>query len=485
MSRQLEALLREIEETGKAQPCYLVSGDRVVAEPAAIRLGEALGKKLGAGPSIHKRPAQLLPLLDDLRTFSLFDPAKILVVVESAVLADLSAAASLIDQAIKVLPVDARTEELTARERDAAIRLMQAIRLFQLDPYASSSEQLMGKLPDWAFQGEGSLKKKKSGRARSKKQILQLREQSAGLLDLARGAGLQGRAEGAAEAVVEIVENGLPEGHVLILAESSVVPKHPLLAALDGRNALIKLGRVEAGRRGFEGIETLTQELQRQTGVSMDGRAVEELARRTLRKESDRGRGDAVDADSTARFAAEYRKLAEVASGDRIDLAMVEQSVEDRGEEDVWKILDDIGAGRAGAANTKLRRHIATSDDPMSMRLSFFSLLATYCRHLAAIDGALARTGLPSGERNFNRFKSSIAPKLQGDLPNGAKSPLGGLHPFRLHKAYLAASRLPREKVVGLVGRVLDTEMRLKGESRSPEAALELLVVEVAGPGVR
>jgi DNA polymerase-3 subunit delta len=481
MSRDLEALLAGIEEHGKAQPCYLISGDRVVAEPAAIRLGETLGKKLGCAPSIHKRPAQLLPLLDDLRTFSLFDPAKVMVVVESSVVADLSAAASLIDHAAKVLPVDARTEDMTSRERDAAIQLMQAIRLFQLDPYGGAAEQLIGRLPEWAFQGEGSLRKRKSGRARTKKRILELREQAAGLLDLARSAGLQGRAQGDAEAVVEMVENGLPEGHVLILAESSVVPKHPLLAALGARGALVQLGRVEAGRRGFEGIETLTEELQRQTGVTMDIRAVEELARRTLRKESDRGGGDAVDADSTARFAAEYRKLAEVAAGDRIDLAMVEQSVEDRGEEDVWKILDDIGAGRAGAANTKLRRHIATSDEPMSMRLSFFSLLASYCRHLAAIAGALDRSGLPRGERNYNRFKSSIAPKLQRDLPNGAKSPLGGLHPFRLHKAYLAASRLPREKLVGLPGRVLEAEMRLKGESRSPEAVLELLVADVAG----
>ena len=219
--------------------------------------------------------------------------------------------------------------------------------------------------------------------------------------------------------------------------------------------------------------------------MSIDARAVEELARRTLRKEAERGRSDAVDADSTARFAAEYRKLAEVAAGGRIDLATVRETVEDRGEEDVWQILDDIGAGRPGAANAKLRRHLASSPDPMASRLSFFALLATYCRHLAAIDGALARSGLPRGERNYNRFKTRIAPKLQGDLPTGGKSPLTGLHPFRLHKAYMAACRLPREKAAGLPGRVLEAEMRLKGESRSPETTLELLVAEVGAPAAR
>ncbi len=485
MSRTLDQLLAQVEKEGKPQPCYLVTGDRVVAEPAAERLAEAIAKKFGCEATTHKRPARLLPLLDDLRTFSLFDPAKVMVVIESAVVADLSAAAGLVDQAIKVLPVDPRTEELSTRERDAAIRLVQAIRLFQLDPYTGSPDQLLGQVPDWAFQGENSLKKGKRGRARAKAQVKKLREQSAGLLELARGAGIEGQAEGAAEAVVELVQNGLPDGHVLVLAESSVVDKHPLLTALEERGALIQLARVEAGRRGFEGLDALTEELHRQTGVGIDGRAVQELARRTLRKESDRGRSDAIDADSTARFAAEYRKLAEVASGDRIDAATVQNAVEDRGEEDVWKILDDIGAGRAGAANSRLRRHLASADDAMSMRLSFFSLLATYCRHLTAIDGALDQTGLPRGERNYNRFKNAIAPKLQGNLPGGAKSPISGLHPFRLHKAYLAASRMPKSEIAGLVGRVLEAEMQMKGESRSPDAALQALVAAVAAPGAR
>lgn len=482
MSRQLDSVLKRIEQEGPG-PCYLVAGDRVVAEPAAERLAEAIGRKYGCEPLTHRRPARLLPLLDDLRTFSLFDPAKVVVAVESSVLADLGAAAALVDQAVGVLPVEPGVE-LSARERDAAIHLLQAIRLAQLDPYRGSPEQVLAELPDWAFQGEGSLKKSGGrSRARTKKQVGLLREQSAGLLESARQAGLSGRAEGAAEGVGEILNKGLPEGHVLILAESSVAKDHPLVAAFSKREALIPVGQVEAGRRGWEGLSTLTEELERETGAGIDGRAAAELARRTLRRQAGgRGGRSQVDADSTARFAAEYRKLAEVAGGRRIDLAMVETVVQDRGEEDVWKILDEIGAGRAGSANSRLRRHLATADDPMAMRLSFFALLATYCRHLAAIDGALEKSRLPRGENNFNRFKSQIAPGLQGDLPGAAKNPLAGLHPFRLHKAYLAASRMPPESIAGLPDRVLEVEMCLKGESRSPDSALELLVVEIASP---
>ena len=482
MSLELDSVLKRIE-AGDPGPCYLVTGDRVVAEPAAQRLSEALAGKLGSEPVIHRRPAQLLPLLDDLRTFSLFDPAKVVMVVESSVLADLTAAAALIDQAVGVLPVEPGVE-LNAREREAAIHLLQAIRLFQIDPYKGPADRMLAELPDWAFQGEGSLKKSGRGRARAKKQVALLREQSAGLLEAARQAGLSGRAEGAAEAVGEILSKGLPEGHVLILAESSVAKDHPLLAAFTQRGALIRVGQVEAGRRGWEGLSTLTEELARETGTEMDGRAAAELARRTLRRQPNRRGGrNEVDADSTARFAAEYRKLSEVAGDRRIDLSMVELSVQDRGEEDVWKILDEIGGGRAGVANSRLRRHLGTADDPMAMRLSFFALLATYCRHLAAIDGALERSGLPRGEKNFNRFKSSIAPGLQKDLPGKAKNPLTGLHPFRLHKAYLAASRMPRARIAGLPDRVLEVEMCLKGESRSPDSALELLVAEIASPG--
>ena len=66
---------------------------------------------------------------------------------------------------------DDNAEELAGRERDAAIRFLQALRLLQIDPYDGSAEQSVGRMPDWAFQGEGSLKSTSRARARSKKQI--------------------------------------------------------------------------------------------------------------------------------------------------------------------------------------------------------------------------------------------------------------------------------------------------------------------------
>ena len=60
------------------------------------------------------------------------------------------------------------------------------------------------------------------------------------------------------------------------------------------------------------------------------------------------------------------------------------------------------------------------------------------------------------------------------------KSPLAGLHPFRLHRAYLAASGMDEAYLARLPWRVLETELALKGESGDPAAALGELLAEVA-----
>ena len=87
--------------------------------------------------------------------------------------------------------------------------------------------------------------------------------------------------------------------------------------------------------------------------------------------------------------------------------------------------------------------------------------------------------GVPAGVRSYPRFKSTLAPRLQGDLDT-AENPLQGIHPFRLHRAYLAASRLPPELLRTLPWRVLETELRLKGDSRDAASALAVLVSDLA-----
>ena len=73
-----------------------------------------------------------------------------------------------------------------------------------------------------------------------------------------------------------------------------------------------------------------------------------------------------------------------------------------------------------------------------------------------------------------------MAPALQGDLPAGADNPVAGLHPFRLHRAYLAAGRFDPAQAATLPWRVLETELQLKGESGDPDTALAQLVAHLA-----
>jgi hypothetical protein len=286
-----------------------------------------------------------------------------------------------------------------------------------------------------------------------------------------------------------VVRGGLPPGHALVLAEDAVATDHPVVRLLEEHGAVLGLGKVESDRGSWQGLEPLAKELERQTGVAITADALSELARRTLRQESDRqGRGTGgVEADSTARLAGEYRKLANLLGGGegKIDRRLVEQTVEDRGEEDVWQLLDAIAAGRGGEALDRLHRLISAAEDPLAARLSFFSLLASFCRQLVAVRGMMKVARVSANEANYGRFKNSHAPALQSEIPTGGKNPLAGLHPFRLHRAYLAACRLPEPFLARLPSDLLETELQIKGESGEADVALARLVTRLSQAGRR
>lgn len=473
-----ERLIERLDADGIA-PVYLVTGDRVLSEPAARRVANALAARSGCGVIEHRRPASLQPLLADLRTFSLFDAAKVVLVVESATFADRAAAADLIDQAAEALP-PSDGERLTGRETEAAGRLFLVLRLFSLQPEASNTAQaeaLLDRLPAWVLQGGGA-GRGRSGRGRGKKQVEQLRTDLAALLAKALAAGLRGWAEGDLAELERAVENGLPERHSLVLAESAVAAEHPLVIRLRERGAFVAAGSLILDRGGEpQGLEEIARELERETGAAIRGDALAELGRRTLRKGEAPG---AIDAESSSRFAAEYRKLAALTAGASIPLERVLEVVEDRGDEDVWKLLDDLGSGNAAGAASRLRRLLLHADDAVAARLSAWSLIADLCRQVSVVRSFLDARAVPAGERNYRRFQERLVEDLRAPLPGGADNPLANLHPYRLHRVYLAASRLRGAPLHRLPWRVLEVETRLKGESGDPDAALFELVSALA-----
>ncbi len=473
MSRKLDELIAKAE-SAEAQ-IFLLCGDLVVAEPAAKRLGEALAAAFDCGTTVVRHPPGLAQVLGDLQTFSLFEPGKVVVVVESALLADKGAAAALIDDAARQLPFEAG-DELTPDERTAASRLLQALRVFGVEITGSAAGHL-DQLPDWAF--EGAKKPKGRQRKRTKKQVKELREGLVPMLESAVAHNLLGWAEGDLAQLGQLAQSGLPERHALVLVETSVVEDHPVVEQLREKGTFIKLAQVSTDRSGqVTGVASLVRELERETGTKIEDRALDELVKRTLKRTGDRS--GSIDSESTARLAAEYRKLATLSGEKTIDRSLVVDTVEDRGDEDVFALLDEIGGGRVSGSLTRLRRLLASAENADAARLQMFSLLADFARQLTAVNGLCALAGQTRTERNYNRFKSQVAPRLQAPLPEGHDNPIGGLHPYRLHRVYLAASRLDRARAARLPWRVLETEARLKGESGDPDVALAELVCEMA-----
>ena len=480
MSREVEGLLRNVAQ-GDIEPVYLIGGEAVLAESAGQSLARAIAESRGCEVQSYRRPENLAGVLSDLRTYSLFETAKVVLVFDSNLFADRAAAADLLDDAADALPVS-DSDDLTAKERRAAGRVLQVLSLF--GARGANPEASLDELPDWAFLGGAAFRKKRKNRPRGKKQAQELRNGLLELLVRALQENIEGYAESDAADLGSALSDGLPDGHTLVLVENHVAKDHPIVTRLRESSVAVDLGRLEIDRKGqIAGLDKVAIELEKETGVRIAPAALRALAKRTLRKEGGgRGATSGVDEESSSRLAAEYRKLASLASGGTISVEMVEQNTLDRGEEDVFELLDAIGAGRSDVALGKLRRRLQSSTDEIADRLSFFALFAEFCRQLVAVRGMLQLTGTPAGVGHYARFKDNHVSQLQQPLPNDEANPLAGLHPYRLHRVYLAASRLGSERITELPWRVLETEMRLKGESGDPDVALaELISAVTAG----
>lgn len=458
-----------------ASPILLVKGELALALPESERIAAAFAAEWGVEPVRARSAGELAGRIDDLRTFSMFHPGKIVVAIATGALADKDVAQELLDDVRKSGAFRAGGE-LEGGARENALRLLQVLRLHDLDPASSTAAALLDALPDALFGG-----KKGGGAEAARAGLLPL-------LEAALEAGLAGLGESEASLLADLLRDGLPERHLLILVESAVAAAHPLVKALAKRGAIVDVGRLAAERGGeFSGLDRLFAELERETGVRIDRAARAELARRTLRPEDVRRGGEygGVDADSIGRLAAELRKLAGLVNGRAIDRATVEANVEDRGQEEVWPILDAIGDGDAATALGAIARRLRGAEDPLVERLSLFALLANFARQVVQVSGAVRLTGVESGVSSYARFKERIAPPLKGALPGIAANPFARTKEFPLQRFYLAASRRTPDQLLTWPALLLETERRIKGDADDPDAALDLLVLALAKTGAR
>jgi hypothetical protein len=101
------------------------------------------------------------------------------------------------------------------------------------------------------------------------------------------------------------------------------------------------------------------------------------------------------------------------------------------------------------------------------------------------VAGIARQMGVPSGVRSYHQFKDRWAPRLKDELPQGGKNPLASLHPFRLHRAYLAASSFDRDELAYLPWRVLETELQIKGSSSEPDVAISRFLAHLAASATK
>lgn len=455
-----------------ASPILLVAGEMTLALPEAERIAAAFAAEWGVEPVRARSAGEIAGLIDDLRTFSMFHPGKIVVATATGALADKDVAQELLDDVRKGGAFRAGGE-LEGGARERALRLLQVLRLHDLDPASGRAAALLDALPDALFGG-----KKGGGAEAARAELLPL-------LEAALEAGLAGVGESEASRLADLLRDGLPERHLLILVESAVAAAHPLVRALGKRGAIVDVGRLAAEKGGeVAGLDRVVAELELECGVRLDRDARAELARRTLRPEDWRGgEKGAIDGASVGRFTAEFRKLAGLARDGRIDRATVAANVEDRGQEEVWPILDAIGDGDAAKALAAIRRRLRGAEDPLVERLSLFALIAGFARDLVQVSGAIALTAAETGVTSYPRFKERIAPALKGKLPGVASNPFARTHEFRLQRVYLAAGRRSATQLAGWPALLLETERRIKGDADDPDVALDLLVLALASSG--
>ncbi len=443
---------------------HLIVGNLTLAEPKARKMAERLARDDPYTLARHKE--SLAGVLDDLETFSLFGEAKVVIAFETALLADQSAASSLVDAALDD-PVSDPSANLSGRQRWCATRLYSVLNMFGLDPFAGSAEEAVADLPDHVLKGASG----RIGAAR----VSERREQLVRLLQAGREQEVAVHSEAVVERIAAALEHGFPPGHHLILVESAVDESHPLASRLKALDAVVGVGEITAQRQGgWQGADRLAAALAAETGIKAAPAAIRELAERTLRRKA-RDRSGVVDADSAARFAAEYRKLATYVDAE-ITVQDVRRVVADRGDQDVFQIMDAIGEGKTGEVLHRFTRYMDAASDPEAARLGFFSQLAEFCRHLAWIEARFEQTGVERGMNNYPQFKQRLAPILAADTGVDA---LHKIHPFRLHRAYLAASRLRPGRGAELPAKVLVTERRIKGESRSADLAIDALLADL------
>jgi len=149
-------------------------------------------------------------------------------------------------------------------------------------------------------------------------------------------------------------------------------------------------------------------------------------------------------------MATEIKKLSTFAVDKEIRVNDIELLVKPKIESDIFKTIDAIASRDKNRALKLLKDHLEKGDSPLYL----FSMINFQFRNLLVIKDLIMR--------NFSSFSSS------------------DLHPFIIRKSSFLARKFEISELKKIYQKIFEVDLAIKTGKIEPEAALELLIVEMA-----
>lgn len=451
---------------GKRAPVYLLHGDEFLTRQGAKELVDALvpPDRQPLSVELLSEGQELVSLSARLRTVSLFGGTKVVVVHDS-----------------KAFVTKQNLGKLFERSREAwqADDLERSVRAF-LQAVAAAGQgaafveqSARGELSDEAWEGLLRMTRDPEGEA-------WLREVAGRAV---RDALPVPEASGAPSARVyeDLLAQGLPAESVLVLTCEVVDERRALFKAIREKGAVIDCSvgpkKDYSTQMNPEAARAKIRETIAAAGKTIDREAGQYILERT--------------GLSMRALASELEKLVLfVGSRAKIDLADVTQVLSESREAGVFDLTNALCARDAGKGLRALRSLLAQREPAVMI----VGLLAAEVRRLILARSLLDERlgGQFDTGMTYAAFQARLLPRLQAEDAkaktdeerSGPKTPLPGIHPFRLFNLFRTAAAFSQERLLHAMEEIAEADLALK-TSGQPEALLleQVLLSICATPG--
>lgn len=431
---------------GRGKSVYLIWGEALPVGAAAAALVDALVPAERRSMNLEVYDGRVTPLptvLDSARTPGFFGGTKLIWVRDA--------------------PVFAPAE----RRGDAVTKIVEAAEDGRMDAAASRILPLLA-AADWSQEDLdtrrlGELSRAKVTQAFGEGLTTDALGALDGVLTWARERGMRlAAAADTGEALLQVVESGLPPGVVLLFTGASVDRRKRVVKRLGEIGEVIELS-VERDRTGALTADSADAVIERV--VAAHGKRLAPAARERLRQ---RAGGDA------GALAHEVEKLCLfVGEATTIDPADVDAAVRDLGDAWIFDLTDALANRDARRALPVLRGLLERGDHPLRLLATLHSHVRLLLILRECLDGPWRGRWRP-GTR-ADGFARSLLPLLSEE----EQAVLKGVHPYRLAVNAGQAARLAAARLRRAVADLAALDVKFKSSRGDPAILLERFVLEL------